>query len=756
LILKGDVSKDEKKRLQTELINYWDDSLKVREVLKYGIRTVIEKPSVYDSTAVSRSILFMNSYLNSQGYYNAQIKPLPVKIVPSKGFFAKEKDQYRTTVEMEIDLQKGLSVDKISYDSIADDSLRHLALVDQSQSLLVKNEQFNNSAVSGELDRLVALYRKNGYYKFTRENIFAEVDTINPALLEVTLDPFEQARKIAEAEAARKVNPTINVIIRTKASSDTNAFKRYHIGWVYFYPETLISENPDSLINTPFSKVTSEGHFTVKQDIPIIKIAPLRRHSYMREGSLYNEQNYYRTINALSTLGPWNQIDTRILEKIDSGENILDFHFFLTPDNKYSFGNDLEVSRNSGSIISGNLLGISNVVTLRNRNVWKQAIQSSTVVRAGIELGFTDTALQTFQASVSQTFSLPRLLVPYKVKNLKRLDDYKTVINFNGSFTDRLNFFRLRSGVASFGYEWKKKNQVWLYKPLNLELYSLDTLAGLSAAFISNPFLRTAFNTGYVVSQTFTYSIGWPNKRKKNILNNYRISVEEAGAIAGRFKGIREKIYQYLKFESEFRKLVQWRKTSVAGRAFAGVGINYSNDPILGKSLPFFKQFVAGGPYSMRAWGVRQLGLGSSLLSDTSTVFRDRFGDIQLETNFEFRFPLTTIGTLKVNSALFADIGNIWNLKNDVQNPDSKLSLSNLYRDIAIAAGTGLRFDFNFFLVRIDFAYKVKDPARLNNNGWMSIKDFEWRNREFEVKDGKETSLKRNNFSFQLGIGLPF
>ncbi|MEJ7678285.1 MAG: BamA/TamA family outer membrane protein [Segetibacter sp.] len=71
----------------------------------------------------------------------------------------------------------------------------------------------------------------------------------------------------------------------------------------------------------------------------------------------------------------------------------------------------------------------------------------------------------------------------------------------------------------------------------------------------------------------------------------------------------------------------------------------------------------------MRAWGVRQLGLGSSLLSDTSTKFRDRFGDIQLEADLEYRYPIATIGGVKVNSALFVDMGNIWNLKNNVEQP---------------------------------------------------------------------------------------
>ncbi|MDB5249757.1 MAG: surface antigen [Segetibacter sp.] len=763
ITVTGEVSKDEKKRLETELYNYWDDSLKVNAILKFGIRTVIKNPYVFDSANINRSITFMNSYLNTQGYYNAEITPAPV-IIDTVG------DELRTTVQMDIDVKKNLKIDSITYDSLATPGLQQLTEENKKESLLTRGKPFTKATISGELDRLVSLYRKNGYYKFTRENIYAEVDTTNVSLLELTLDPFEQARRIAEAESKRRANPTINVVIKQRSTPDSNAFAKYYVGKIYYYPETRITDVPDSLIRTTFPLVDTAREFTLKQKVRDIKMRPLREHTYLKEGVLYDEQSYFKTVNAFSQMGPWNQVDIRTINRKDlrrfagtdsvstDSTNILDFHFFLTPAPKYSFGYDLEVSRNSGSIITGNLLGVTNVVTLRNRNVWKQAIQSATNLRAGVELGFSDTLLQTFQTSVSQTYSIPRFLTPWRIRGVKQLDDYKTVVNFNASYTDRRNFFRLRSAVASWGYEWKKKNHVWLYRPLNVELYSLDTLQGLREAFVSNPFLRTAFNTGYVVSQNLTYSITFPNKNRPNIINNFRISGEEAGGLLGRFPGLRDKIYQYLKVEAEFRQLRSWTKTAFAYRFFGGIGINYGDtSTAIGKSLPFFKQFVAGGPYSMRAWGIRQLGLGSSLRSDTSTTFRDRFGDIQLEMNFEYRFPITAIGGVKINSALFADIGNIWNLKNVVENPEnSKITLSRFYRDIAVGAGTGLRFDFNYFLVRFDFAYKVKDPARTRNNGWMSIRDFEWRNREHEVMDGNGRSLKRNNFSFQLGIGMPF
>lgn len=745
----GPISKDEKNRLQTELYNYWDDSLKINSLLKFGVRTIIKNPVKFDSAGINRSVVFMNSFLKAQGYYNNVITPVKPRIDTVK-------DQYRTTVQMDIEVNKNLRIDSVSYNDLTSPELKKLAADNKNKSLLIKNKAFTQSLVSGELDRLVSLFRKNGFYRFTRENLYAEVDTTDAALLELTLDPFEQARRIDEAIARRRADPTINIFIKQKASADTNAFKKYYIGKIYYYPQTLINESLDSLITKDFPLVTNQREFTLKQQTPMVVMRPLREHTYLKEGTIYDEENYYRTINSFTQLGPWSQVDVRAIPRPDSA-NILDFHFFLTPASKYSFGYDFEVSRNSGSIYTNNLLGVTNVLTLRNRNVWKQGIQSSTNVRAGVELGLSDTAfLQTIQASVSQTYSIPRFITPWRIKHVKNLDDYKTVINLNASYTDRRNFFRLRSAVASWGYEWKKNNHVWLYRPLNIELYSLDTLDGLRDAFKNNPFLRTAFNTGYVISQNITYSITFPSPRHPNVTNNLRVSAEEAGALFGRLRGLNDKIYQYLKLESEFSQVTQWRKTSFAYRVFGGIGYNYSDDPVIGQSLPFFKQFAAGGPYSMRAWGLRQLGLGSSLLSDTSTSFRDRFGDIQLESDFEYRFPITTIGGVKINSAFFADMGNVWNLKNTVANPESKLTIDRFWHDIAIGAGTGIRFDFNYFLVRLDFAYKVKDPARKSNNGWMSIRDFEWRNHEFDkfFEPGKEP--KRNNFAIQLGIGLPF
>ena len=144
----------------------------------------------------------------------------------------------------------------------------------------------------------------------------------------------------------------------------------------------------------------------------------------------------------------------------------------------------------------------------------------------------------------------------------------------------------------------------------------------------------------------------------------------------------------------------------------------------------------------MRAWPIRQLGLGSSYFyTDTPYNALDRFGDIQLEGNIEYRFSLGSVFGIKFKSALFSDIGNIWNwtpIDNTPAAVGSNFQLNSFYNQLAVGAGTGLRVDFNYFLIRLDWAYKIKDPQRqVDKSKWFY-------------------NLSLGSGQFQLGINYPF
>lgn len=748
ITLHGNFTKDEKKRLLSDLQNYWDDSLKVPKQQQFGLFYKIKNPAVFDSTNINRSALFMNSYLNAQGYYYS--------VLTNNYTIDTVKDQIRASVFMDIDAGKNITIDQVSYE-MNDSTLQQIAVAEAGKSYLKKSNPYSKQVISNELDRMVGLYRKNGYYKITREDVYAYVDSNNTKLFALTIDPFEQAKLLSEVAKAKKENPNWDIAIRQREVEDSSRILKYHIGNLYYYPETKITDVPDSLItDKTFFEKKSESTF-MRYKKGLFSFRPLKEDTYFKKGDVYNEEKYFKTANALGQLSAWQNIDIRPEIR---NRDTLDMYFFMTPAVKQSFTVDLEASRNIADIGVTNLLGITTNLSYNNRNVWKNAIQSIATFRTGVELNIlsssneADQLLQTFLINIGHTYIFPGIIQPFKRwKGLDKIDNRRTLWSVNGGYVDRRNFYRVRNLTTSFGYEWKKGNNSFLYKPINVELYSIDKLDSLDQLIIKNPFLKASFNEGSIVSQSLSFVRTTNGSKNLNKNKFYRLAVEEAGGLFGFIPGLQGNIYRYLKVETEYKQSVKFAKSELAYRAFAGIGYNYGGDTIIGPTLPFYKQFSAGGPNSMRAWRLRQLGLGSSNQSETDTAsnaFRDRFGDMQLEFNVEYRFQLATIGSFKIGSALYADIGNVWNIKRAAStDSDTRFSLNSFTRDMAIGIGTGLRFDMSYFLIRLDFAYKLKDPLRAANNGWMSIRDFTW-------NDIRPNGIKVPNFALQLGIGLPF
>jgi hypothetical protein len=763
--IKGDLSSEEKSRLLENLQDYWADSLIAQREQRFIFFYIMKRPPRYDSNWISVSKNYMKNYLFAQGYFNSSFTDTSfLTRKEHKGLIQK-----RQNIGIFITPGKQTIIDSLVY-SFAPDSnhsasnleLQRLALESSAKSFItVKKSPWSKSLMAAELERLTNLFRNNGYYFFKRENLIAEIDTTDLLLLDLTIDPFEQAARIAEATARRVQQPTCIVNFTQRRFTDTSLYRsdssylrQFYVGHHNFY----LDGNP--LFDTSNRNEVYVGkNFTTYQSTNLFQPSFFQYYTYQKKGQLYNDKNYFKVLNTLSQIGTWQQVEVRPEIRSDT----IDFSYYLTPETKYKFTGNLEASRNTGDFLSSsNLIGISLNFTLRNRNVWRRAIQSSTSFRTGVEFSFDNnsTLIQSTQLSLNKTFSIPHLIFPFKKLNFKEDINFgRTVINANLAYADRINFFLLRSAVANIGHEWRKE---WKRKPrplvisnfkfLNIELYNLDTLKGLKDAFLQNPLLANSFNTGYVIS--FQGNLQFNFQSRNPQLNHFLRISNELTYPFGQFQEFKNEVYEFVKLEADYRWLYKAKNASWACRSYLGLGYNFGNDPRFGKTLPFFKQFVAGGPNSMRAWTLRQLGLGSSLLSDTSSsIFRDRYGDFQFETNVEYRFQLAHFSAVNINSALFADIGNIWNLRSDPENPQSVFNVTDLGQDLAIAFGTGLRLDFSFFIIRFDLGFKLKDPARLGKNGWASLSDaLSWRNRDYDFTN----TQPRYNYALQLGIGMPF
>lgn len=743
IIVKDASSIQNAKELSIALDNYWDDSIKVLKIRQYGIFNTIIKPQSYQPERMSRTIQYMSDFLASQGYNHPTLTPIIRTDTVKK--------EWRTTVTMEVELNKKTLLDSISY-QLSDPILQNIALKNSQASYLKKGQAFSNQGINNELDRLVTLFRSNGFFNFTKEKIFAEVDTIDASLMVLQLDPLSQITQVTEAKEKNNQNPSWKISIQLR-NLTKDITKQYSVGQQLFYSDIALIDNPDSILTHPPLKRDTLDHLVHLYTIPKFKSALFKEQAFIQKGSLFNESSYYQTLNNFSSLGAWQQVDGRTALVNDS----VYLHYFLVPNFRRSVNFDIEGSRNTAQLGSGNLLGLSTNMTYRDRNVQRKAIASTTSLRLGVELNLNSGSnlTQTLLWNVGHTYSFPNLLIPFVKKVAKANQNVKSNFSMYGSYMDRLDFYQLKSFTTNWGYEWKKnkngKQQLINYRPLNIELYLLNKFSQLDSLLILNPFLRSSFNEGNIVSQSLSYTnIGTSSKHPRQ-QEYLRLGIEEAGGLLGLSQKLTNNFYRFLKLEAEYRSTYKYDNSEIAWRLMGGWGNNYSNNARLSGQLPFFKQFTAGGPYSMRAWGLRQLGLGSSTFYDTSSARQnfDRFGDLQLEANFEYRFIFLQLGSYKIGSALFTDIGNVWNTRDLGNDLSAGFKLDRLYKDLAIAVGTGLRMDFDYFIIRIDYALKMKDPTRQNNNGWLNLSDIKW-------NEIKSNGLRVNNYAWQFGIGLPF
>jgi outer membrane protein insertion porin family len=743
IIVKDAASKHNAKELSIALDNYWDDSIKVQKIRQYGFFNTIIKPQTYQPERMSRTIQYMSNFLATEGYHH----PLFTPIITTDTV----KREWRTTVTMEVQLNQKTLLDTIAY-QLSDPILQNIVLKNSQDSYLRKGQAFSNLNINNELDRLVTLFRANGFFNFTKEKIFAEVDTIDASLMVLQLDPLSQITQITEAKEKKNQNPSWKISIQLRNLSK-DITKQYKVGQQLFYSDLGGLDNPDSLLVQPPLISDTLSDLIHYYTIPKFKSSLFKEQAFIQKGSLFNETNYYQTLNKLSGLGAWQQVDGRNTMVNDS----VYLHYFLVPSMRRSVNFDIEGSRNTAQLGSGNLLGLSTNLTYRDKNVQRKAIPSVTSLRLGVELNLNSSGnvTQTLLWNVGQTYSFPNLIMPFVKKEAKANQNVKTNFALYGSYMDRLDYYQLKSFTTNWGYEWKKnkngKQQVINYHPLNIEFYQLNRFSKLDSLLIKNPFLRSSFNEGNIVSQTLSYTNIGPSAKHPRQQQYLRLGIEDAGGLFGLSEKLNNNLYRYLKLEAEYRSTYKYANSEFAWRLMGGWGNNYSSNASLSGQLPFFKQFTAGGPYSMRAWGLRQLGLGSSTFYDTSASRQnfDRFGDLQLEANIEYRFTLLQFGSYKIGSALFTDIGNIWNtrdLGNDIR---AGFKLDRLYKDLAIGVGTGLRVDFDYFIIRVDYALKMKDPTRSNNNGWLNLSDMKW-------SEIKANGIKVNNYAWQFGIGLPF
>ena len=755
--ITGDLAKDKKQDLRSELLSQLEDSANVRENSELPWpkapwiipSNVISKPPVFDPAPVIQSTVNMKNLMIGKGYRSASVTyDSSLKVV---------KDQQRVKVTYNVNPGKVYTIDSISY-IFPDSSLNSIVQAHMDKSVLKKGDPFDYDRVDEELGRLVNLFKNNGYYRITRDEVIVEADSSYSELIDPSLDPFEYIRRLTEIETRRKDNPMVDVYVRLVATKDTSRLRQFRVGSFTVIPDSPPDVEDISLYTT---KETLLKGYKVVSFNNTFKPAFVTKQIELRPGELYSQEDFIRTQNNFTRLGAWQY--QRFIPRVDDSSRTIDFLLQLIPAKKQFFSVDLEgssmLNSNQLILVGSGRFGLALNFRLRNRNIGKSAIQLENSIRTGIEFN-NFSRLLSGEVTLGNRMTIPWLVTPFSRGFEKKFQAARTIVTADVSYLDRFRYFKLRTFNTFFGYEWKPRpNVTWQFKPFNIELTRINPDSLFLDAINENPLLRYAYNNGLVIGNNISYNRSFSKPGSRN-LNLLRVYAEQSGTLIGLLapgltasNRVFGDLYRFVKMDVDFRHYRNWKNSSFIFRFYAGYGIALKTQSRQGEiSLPFFKSYFAGGPNSMRGWQIRKLGIGSSIYLDTlqGGSFNDKYADIQLETNLEQRFNLFRFFGFWMRGAVFADMGNIWYRHNaNGLMPGAKFRLGSLYEDLAIAAGAGLRLDFSYFVLRFDWGLPIKDPrygpGKDVSTGFYSTKQHGW------FVDGVW-----NRPTFQFAIGYPF
>jgi outer membrane protein assembly factor BamA len=484
----------------------------------------------------------------------------------------------------------------------------------------------------------------------------------------------------------------------------------------------------------------------------------LYEHIFLNPGHIYSKANEDKTTTKLGGLGIFQYIRVQFRENRVTRDSV-DCSIYLNRTQKHDFSTTYEVS-NGSTYALGNSLSLN----YRNRNFLKGANLLSLSVSGGIETFYNDELsddlikrfpMLTRYYGVNGSIDFPKFLAPIASSLFTNSNLPHTIISAGENVIDRIDYFRLVNSSANFSYSWQQtQTKSWILSPAFVNIVRLPVITDSFQKLLdSNLYLRNSYKKTFIEGENISFKYD-DNVKRHGINYSYvRLAFEEAGSIISVVDKVGAATYgldtipyaQYTKFDFDARHYFTLRRSVMAFRLYGGVGTPYGNST----ALPYIKQYFAGGPYSLRGWRIRTLGPGSYFDTGKKQLSQiDRTGDIKMELNGEYRFPITPLfaGAIKMNGAFFADAGNIWLARRSEGYPGGELAWSKLGQDIAMDMGVGSRFDIASFLtLRVDVAMPVKKPYVLTNAGWVI--------REIDFSD---PAWRRDNIVLNVSIGYPF
>jgi outer membrane protein assembly factor BamA len=700
-----------------------------------NIRDIGEPAIIFDSTLTEQTRLQLSKFLFSKGYFNQRVTDT----------IEFSKNSKRATVKYILHPNKPYTINKISY-LMEDEKLGALIFQDTINTLLKTGMQYDADKIQAERQRITDYALNIGYFYFENAFINFDVDSNynnNSVSLIINLKKFAKSYSSTNDSLIYVNHPRMkvqNVYIITepvygnvREVKFTDTIKTKRDGTIFLlnkplaYRQPIITNNTDIYRGQWFTKDTSE-------------------HTYKQ----------------LLGLGIFKNVTIQFL-KNEEFSNRLDCYIICSPLLKQSLTAETEGTNTSGN------LGIDGSIIYQNKNFFRGGELIELKLQAAISAqktlskdstaiaSITDVAdlnrlqrtFNTIQFGPEFTFSVPRAFFPFSLLPFKKDMLPRTYIKASVNYQSRPEFSRVITTI-NYGFSFRTNNSRIRHDIVPFEAYLVranllqsfrNDLGNLHDAFLLNSFIDhittlSKYGLTYTskgnsnTSQKTGHYLRWTVASSGSLLRAYFKATGDKPDSLGRYTVFEIPFAQFVKTDIDYRINIPIRgKTRIVYRLAGGIGKTLRNL----SGLPYEQSYFSGGPNSVRAWRARTLGPGGYDPTNSAARY-DKIGDILLEGNIEYRFHMIK----SFYGAFFIDAGNIWRLKKDETKPNGEFLIENFVDQIAIGSGFGLRWDLNFFVLRLDMAVPIKDPKYAIDNRWTFNKQ-PW-----------------NQIVANFGIGYPF
>jgi outer membrane protein assembly factor BamA len=671
---------------------------------KWMFKTFAGEPVLVSTVNPDTRIKVATNALHNFGYFHGKVD---YDIKKEKGNPKKAKINYY------IKAGKVSRLDSIEYKGfpfVADSLIRH----NKREAVLHKGDAFNVTNLTEEQSRLEKLFKNAGYYYYQASNATYKADTL--------MKPYK-----------------VQLIMQPKANLPAIVSRPWYMGHAYV---TVYDHEGDSITKTKEMPGITFNYSGRK--LPLHPIVWFQNIAH-RPHSLYRLSDQENTQQMLSSLGIFSQLNIAYVRRDTTATcDTLDFMISAVLDKPYTSDFEMNVtSKNNDRIGPGLSWNLQRKNAFHGGELVNFKVYGSYEWRTHDESTTHNQFLNSYNVGTRLSLDFPRIFFP---GISSRQFHFPTATSFilSADWLNRAGYFNLFSSGLSVAYSWHK-NSTSKHELIPFSL-SYDKLINSTHEFDSimtaNPSLFTSMRNRFVPSMQYTYTY-MKSEAKRNPLW-WQFSIKEAGnvtsgiyALAGKKLSEKNKnlfhnpFAQYVKLTTELHSTFRIRREyKFVTRLMAGVVYSYGNSDV----APYSDQFYVGGANSVRAFTIRTVGPGTYYAPHSKYSYMDQTGDLKLEGNVEFRFPI--FGSL--NGAFFLDAGNVWLLRENEQRPGGKFKLGSMLQDLAVGTGGGLRYDMGFLVLRLDLGVGIHDPANEHRSGYYNIGKF---------KDG---------LALHFAIGYPF